>query len=145
MSADHRLEDDLPGALISYFDARNAAFTAARKNLGLSELDARALLFVAEHPGTRPRALAEFLDITSAGVTTLVDRLVTHQAIRRDTHPEDRRGVVLNAIVDLTREPWSALKIFDERIAEAVSRTPEQAGLTVALHSVISEAGRLAS
>ena len=45
-------------------------------------LGARALLFVVGNPGTRPTALREYLGITSAGVTTLIDRLVNRSLVR---------------------------------------------------------------
>ena len=44
-------------ALRQYLDARNAAMVAARASLGISDIDARALLFVVGNPGTRPTVL----------------------------------------------------------------------------------------
>jgi DNA-binding MarR family transcriptional regulator len=100
-------------ALHRYVDARHAAILEARRQLGVNELDARALLYIATHSGTRPTALRDYLGITSAGVTTLVDRLVQHGAVRRDVDPEDRRVNRLSLTVDLEVEPWSALTRFD--------------------------------
>ncbi|MGP3535670.1 MarR family winged helix-turn-helix transcriptional regulator [Microbacterium sp. RD1] len=100
-------------ALHRYVDARQAALLEARRVLGVNELDARALLFIAANPGTRPTALRDYLGITSAGVTTLVDRLVVRNAVRREVDPEDRRVNRLSLTVDLATEPWSALTRFD--------------------------------
>lgn len=93
----------------------------ARRELSLNELDARALLFVVDNPGTRPSDVRDYLGITSAGVTTLIDRLVQRGAVRRDLDTEDRRVNHITAIVDLDDEPWSLLRAFDRSIDAAAS------------------------
>ncbi len=113
---------DLGRALLAYGEQRRAAAGEARRELGLNELDARALLFVAENPGARPSHVRDHLGITSAGVTTLIDRLVQRGAVRRDLDAEDRRVNHITAIVDLDAPPWSALRAFDVRIDEAVAQ-----------------------
>lgn len=110
----------LPDALRRFIDARSAALLDGRRELGLGELDARALLHIAANPGVRPTELREHLGITSAGVTTLVDRLVQRHAVRREPDPDDRRVNRLSVVVDLGAPPWSALTRFDadlERVA----------------------------
>jgi DNA-binding MarR family transcriptional regulator len=104
-----------------YIDARQASITEARRRLGVNELDARALLYISANPGTRPTALREYLGITSAGVTTLVDRLVQHRAVRRDVDDQDRRVNRLTLTVDLGVEPWSALTRFDVQFDRALA------------------------
>jgi DNA-binding MarR family transcriptional regulator len=108
-------------ALARYATARQSAMKAAQRSLGLNEMDARALLYIAENPGARPSRLREYLGITSAGVTTLIDRLVQRDAVRRDTDAEDRRVNHITATVDLDSEPWSALTRFDARFDEALA------------------------
>ena len=107
-------------ALRRYVDARNAALIEARRALGVNELDARAILFVAVNPGTRPSNLRDYLGITSAGVTALIDRLVDRGAVRRDVDPDDRRVNRITLIVDLDAEPWDALGRFDRKFDRAV-------------------------
>ena len=107
-------------ALRQYLDARNAAMVTARASLGISDIDARALLFVVGNPGTRPTALREYLGITSAGVTTLIDRLVGRSLVRRDVDPSDRRVNRITATVDIAEDPWSVLKRFDDDFEVAV-------------------------
>jgi len=114
------LPSSLSGALHRYVEARNAALTAARHALGVNELDARALLHIDAHAGTRPGDLRDYLGITSAGVTTLIDRLVEKGAVRRDVDAEDRRVSRLTATADLHAEPWSVLTRFDDAFAAAV-------------------------
>ncbi len=87
----------------------------------MNELDARALLFVAENPGARPTHVRDHLGITSAGVTTLIDRLVQRGAVRRDLDEEDRRVNHITAIVELDTPPWSQLRAFDAAVEEAIA------------------------
>jgi DNA-binding MarR family transcriptional regulator len=110
----------LQSALQRYLDARGAALLAARTSLGIGELDARALLFVAANPGTRPTRLREYLGITSAGVTTLIGRLVDRGAVRREVDAHDRRVNRITVTVDLDNEPWSALMRFDNDFDSAI-------------------------
>ncbi|HKP06219.1 MAG TPA: helix-turn-helix domain-containing protein [Microbacterium sp.] len=107
-------------ALRRYLDARNAAMVTARASLGISDIDARALLFIVGNPGTRPTALREYLGITSAGVTTLIDRLVSRSLVRRDVDPSDRRVNRITATIDIAEDPWSALNRFDDDFDVAV-------------------------
>ncbi|MGZ2883615.1 hypothetical protein, partial [Pseudomonas aeruginosa] len=62
---------ELGRALLAYDEARRAAMAEARRALSLNELDAKALVFVAQNPGARPSHVRDHLGITSAGVTTL--------------------------------------------------------------------------
>ncbi len=110
----------LAQALQRYTDARSAALLKARHALRVNELDARALLFIAASPGTRPGHLRDYLGITSAGVTTLVDRLAERGAVRREVDAEDRRVNRLTVTVDLSSAPWSALRTFDDAFTAAV-------------------------
>jgi hypothetical protein len=111
----------LAGALLRYVNARAAALLEARRVLRINELDARALLFVADNPGTRPGTLSGYLGISSAGVTTLIDRLVERGAVRRDVDAEDRRVNRLSLTIDLAEPPWSALTKFDDAFNVAAS------------------------
>ena len=113
----------LLGALRRYVEARNAALTSARIALKVNELDARALLYIARNKGTRPGNLREYLGITSAGVTTLIDRLVERQAVRRDVDADDRRVNRISVTVDLDAEPWCALTQFDAAFADALAES----------------------
>jgi DNA-binding MarR family transcriptional regulator len=142
-----RRQSALQSALRRYLDARSAALLAARTSLGIGELDARALLFVAENPGTRPTRLREYLGITSAGVTTLIDRLVDRGAVRRDVDTADRRVNRITITIDLGIEPWSALTRFDTDFDTAVAgrevaTTDDFAALLDELTTATGAAGR---
>ncbi|MFJ6653940.1 MarR family transcriptional regulator [Microbacterium sp. NPDC091313] len=129
-------------ALMRYIDARQASIIQARRDLGVNELDARAILYISANPGTRPTALREYLGITSAGVTTLVDRLVQHRAVRRDVDDQDRRVNRLTLTVDLGTAPWSALTRFDTQFdaALAAADCAESARFAEALDNLTTSA-----
>ena len=88
--------------------------------LGLGELDVKALHYVLQHPGCRPSTLRVYLGITSAGVTTLIDRLIDRGAVSREADPDDRRATLLRVVADLRQEPWDALTRFDDGMATAI-------------------------
>ncbi|MCK6068002.1 MULTISPECIES: MarR family winged helix-turn-helix transcriptional regulator [Microbacterium] len=129
-------------ALLRYVEARQASLTQARQELGVNELDARALLFIASHPRARPTSLRQYLGITSAGVTALVDRLEQRGAVRREVDPHDRRVNRLTVTVDLSAEPWSSLTRFDAAFerALAASGAGEAERLATLLEALIDEA-----
>lgn len=114
--------------LLAYVEARTTAVTAARRELGLGEGDARALLHIADNPGIRPTQLREHLGITSAGVTALIDRLVDRGIVRRDVDAEDRRVNRISLTVDLEDDPWSQLTRFDTDFDQQVLDIDELKG-----------------
>jgi DNA-binding MarR family transcriptional regulator len=113
-------------ALIRYVEQRAAASAEARRRLGINEVDAKTLLHVQGHPGIRPTQLREHLGITSAGVTTLADRLIGRGMLRREQDADDRRVNHLYVEVDLSSEPWSVLTAFDDALdRELRERLPD--------------------
>jgi DNA-binding MarR family transcriptional regulator len=110
----------LAEALRAYIDARDAAMMIARRTLNISETDAKALLFVAGNPGTRPTALRDYLGITGAGVTTLTDRLVNRGVVQREVDADDRRVNRITATIDIAAAPWSELRRFDDDFELAI-------------------------
>ena len=120
MSSVPRELSPLGQALRSYLDARSAALLAARKELGINEMDARVVLHVLSNPGVRPVEIKNVFGLTSAGVTLLTDRLVERGVLRRDPDLEDRRSVRLVATIDVGQAPWSALTRFDDGFEDAV-------------------------
>lgn len=114
----------LSTALEEFVQARTQAIAAARKELRVSELEARALAAIGAEPGIRPSSLREHLDVTSAGVTTLVDRLVERGLLRRELDTDDRRVNHIHLEIDLDVPPWSALTGFRTDVENAVRGEP---------------------
>ncbi|MFS0733927.1 MarR family transcriptional regulator [Microbacterium sp. 1P10UB] len=111
----------LRAALLAYGNARARNLGAARRALDIGEGDARAMLHIADHPGIRPSQLREFLDITAAGVTALLDRLERRDVVRRELDESDRRVTRVTLTVDMDETPWVALTRFDTRFDEATA------------------------
>lgn len=65
----------------------------------LSESRLAALLAATAEPGMTPRQLAQRLDVTSATVTGLLDRLERDDLIERRPHQTDRRTHTLHVTV----------------------------------------------
>ncbi|MCW3493207.1 MarR family transcriptional regulator [Microbacterium sp. SSM24] len=134
-------------ALQVYVQARADAMGAARRELGLGDGDAKALLHIAAYPGIRPTQLRDHLGITSAGITALIDRLVERGIVRRDVDPDDRRVNRISVTVDLDEDPWSQLSRFDNDFDLGVdeieeSETDTFTALLESLTSATVERGR---
>ncbi|MBF4459238.1 MULTISPECIES: MarR family winged helix-turn-helix transcriptional regulator [unclassified Pseudoclavibacter] len=134
----------LSTVLTEYADARSASQNDARRSLGIGEMDARALAYLKENPGARPSALRAHLGLTSAGVSTLCDRLIERGTIHRDTDPSDRRASLLTVMVDLAAEPWNRLGEFDRGIASAIAAEAEPETL-LRLAQLLTHALRVSS
>ncbi|TPX01683.1 MarR family transcriptional regulator [Schumannella luteola] len=118
--------------------------TAAREKLQISQQDARALEYIALNPGVRPGVLREYLGITSAGVTTLTDRLVRRGVVSREADENDRRATHLTASIDLDVEPWSTLTAIDRELEQAIvdSDAHDVAAATDLLERLLGALGR---
>lgn len=72
---------------------------ASRKYMNLGENDMRALRFMiaSQRHGqfATPSDVAKHLDITTASVTKMLDRLAAADYIRRLPHPQDRRSTAI--------------------------------------------------
>jgi DNA-binding MarR family transcriptional regulator len=122
----------LSTALDAFIEARRSAEAAARAELRVSETEARALLRIRERPGIRPSELRDHLGVTSAGVTTLVDRLVERGVLRREVDTEDRRVNHIHLEVDFDAVPWSQLDLFSRDLDDAVDAEPAEVTSTFA-------------
>ncbi|WP_295791354.1 MarR family winged helix-turn-helix transcriptional regulator [uncultured Microbacterium sp.] len=117
----------LSSALDDYVSTREASVAQARRDLGVSELEAAALACIAEEPGIRPSNLRTHLGVTAAGVTTLVDRLIGRGLLRRELDADDRRVNHIHLEVDLDAEPWVALRRFPRDVEAAIRDEPADA------------------
>ena len=118
------LPSALMAALDDYVAARDDAIAKARRDLGVSDLEAAALARIGEDPGIRPSVLRGHLGVTAAGVTTLVDRLIGRGLLRRELDAQDRSVIYNYVEIDLDAEPWVALRRFPREVASAVASEP---------------------
>lgn len=80
-----------------------------------------------ELAGVTPRRLSEHLGISTAAVTTLVDRLVASGHLERTPHPTDRRSVLLVPTDRARREMAAHLADMHERMKAIAARVPRDA------------------
>ncbi len=118
---------DVLNALRDYRASEQAMRRRTRSSMGMGEKDLLALryLFEAEAAGKvmKPKDLGDKLGITSASMTTLIDRLVESGHIRREPpHPTDRRALILKAT------PGS-----DQEVRHTLWNAPPNAGRSVRL------------
>ncbi|GEB46383.1 MULTISPECIES: MarR family winged helix-turn-helix transcriptional regulator [Microbacterium] len=130
-------------ALARYLFERTRCLAEARRTMGLNDIDVVAIIHVARNPGVRPSDLRRHLGITGAGVTTIVDRLVRRDVLRREFDPDDRRVTHVYAMVDLTTDPWRCLTRFDDAFEAALANVGSELQESVA--AVLDTATRSAA
>lgn len=75
--------------------AYTLAQTRYRNDLELNDTDMRALNLLRSAQTLSPGELGRCLGVSSAGTTTVLDRLEAHGYIRRQAHPADRRRTII--------------------------------------------------
>jgi len=98
--------------------AENFRLRAARDVLGVGSTEISALFYLFTEGTSTPTELAGRLQITTASVTELVERLGRAGLARRAPHPHDRRKVVLS----LTETAQRQVGAMFERIAVSTAR-----------------------
>jgi len=98
--------------------AENFRLRAARDVLGVGSTEISALFYLFTEGTSTPTELAARLQITTASVTELVERLGRAGFARRAPHPHDRRKVVLS----LTEAAQQQVGAMFERIAVSTAR-----------------------
>ncbi|XAS72579.1 MarR family transcriptional regulator [Micrococcaceae bacterium Sec5.1] len=116
---------DVLNALRDYRVSEQAMRRRTRSAMGMGEKDLLALryLFEAEAAGKvmKPKDLGDRLGITSASMTTLIDRLVDSGHIRREPHPTDRRALILRPTAGSDQEVRHTLGGMHRRILNVAS------------------------
>lgn len=118
--------------------AENFRLRAARTVLGVGSTEMSALFFLFIEGTSTPTELANRLQITTASVTELVERLGRAGLARRAPHAHDRRKVV----VSLTETAQQQVGEMFERIAVSTARctsllsTVERAAVLRFLHDL---------
>lgn len=88
-------------SLRRWHNAERSMSETARKDMDLGETDMRALRFIITSQVNgqlaTPSQLAHHLEISTAAVTKVLDRLAGRDHIRRLPHPQDRRSTAIEA------------------------------------------------
>lgn len=115
-------------SLRDYRAAETAVRRSARDSMGMGETDILALRYLlrakASGEAVAPKDLSTFLGITSASTTSLIDRLAASGHVERQSHPTDRRSVVVVPTVESDQEVRVTLGAMHRRmmaVAEGMS------------------------
>jgi DNA-binding MarR family transcriptional regulator len=88
--------------LLNRRDLASARHRAAMsRRLGLSDSEMLAVAYLAQHGQLSPSALAQLLDLSSGGITALVQRLEGAGHLIRRRHPTDRRSILVELSPEL--------------------------------------------
>lgn len=122
---------DVINALREFRTSESAMRRRTRSSMAMGETDLLALRYLIDAEaagiGIRPTELAARLGITSASMTSLVDRLVASGYLTREPHPTDRRAVILRPTPGADEGVRHNLNQMHKRMLEAAeSLSPEE-------------------
>ncbi|WP_037366102.1 MarR family winged helix-turn-helix transcriptional regulator [Nakamurella lactea] len=120
---------------------------ALADRMGLSAADHKALDIIDRSGPLTAGALAEQTGLTRSAITALVDRLVRVGYASRDPDPDDRRRVLITAVIDhppAVRRAFADLATAMEEILAGYNRSEQAAirGYLAATIEVLEEAAR---
>ncbi len=123
--------DRLFNSMARLRDVERLVMESSRAYMQLNETDMRALQFIIARNNAgetvSPRRLAEFLRITTASTTKLLDRLEAGGHLHRQPHPTDRRALVLSVSAQTHAAAMSSMgRIQAARIPAAVALAPDE-------------------
>lgn len=132
-------------ALRDYRASEGAMRRRTRSAMSMGETDLLALRYLLEAQAQgrdlSPKDLAAKLGITSASMTTLVDRLVRGGHVTREPHPTDRRALILRPTPGSDEEVRTTLGKMHQRMIEvAAGLSPQETETVVAFLAKMSEA-----
>jgi DNA-binding MarR family transcriptional regulator len=125
------------------------AFDRRASLIGLSLVQARALVYVARHEGIRQAGLSDLLEVQPITLTRLLDRMESAGWIERRPDPDDRRVHRLH----LSDKAWPILERIEELSAAMRAEMlgclsdPEKQTVTdllARIHAAMSERGKSA-
>jgi DNA-binding MarR family transcriptional regulator len=134
-------------SLRDYRAAETEIRRSTRDSMGMGETDILALRYLlrmqASGKQVVPKDLSQFLNITSASTTSLIDRLVASGHVRREAHPTDRRSVVVIPTVESDKEVRETLGSMHRRMMHvAEGLTADEARVVVDFLQRMTEALR---
>jgi DNA-binding MarR family transcriptional regulator len=130
-SARARIQCAVLDALSDYRAAETAMLRRTRSARGHGETDALALRYLEDASrsgeGLRPTELALRMNLSSATVTAVIDRLVRDGLVSREPHPSDRRSSLLRSAKGSVPGKLSASDAEHTPVTDVLdSMSPEQ-------------------
>jgi len=123
-------------AMRTFRAAELAMERRTQQSHGMNANDLLALRYVImsqrEGRSIGPKELAQYLGISSASTTVLIDRLERAGQMRRENSPFDRRALILEPTATTDAEISAALGEVPETMLEVAGRlSPEQAQIVI--------------
>jgi DNA-binding MarR family transcriptional regulator len=99
---------------------------SAGMDMNITDLQALQFVLAREAHGelARPRGLADYLGISTASTTKLLDRLTASGHLVRSVHPSDRRSVVVSSTPHAHDEIRERLEVMHEAMAAVARDVP---------------------
>ncbi|GAB2706118.1 DNA-binding MarR family transcriptional regulator [Microbacterium marinum] len=130
-------------SLRTYRAAETAMRRRTRDSMSMGENELLALRFLLRQPDhtSRPSELVKYLGVTSASVTTMLDRLEKTGRVQRVANPSDRRSIFVRATPHANEEVRETLgKMHELMYGVAVGLTPEAQEHVVAFLQKMADA-----
>jgi DNA-binding MarR family transcriptional regulator len=109
-----------PAAIWRLLKRRELAATRVRsalgRELGLSDQEMLVLAYLEDHGELTPSRLGKLLDLSSGGITALLQRLERDGHVTREAHPTDRRSCVIRPTPKAARRGTEAVAPVVEEI-----------------------------
>ncbi len=115
-------------ALRTYRAAETAMRRRTRDSMSMGENELLALRYLLRQPdhSARPSELVKYLGVTSASVTTMLDRLEKTGRVQRVANPNDRRSIFVKATPHANEEVRETLgRMHELMYGVAVEMSPE--------------------
>lgn len=130
-------------SLRTYRAAETAMRRRTRDSMSMGENELLALRFLLRQPDhtSRPSELVKYLGVTSASVTTMLDRLEKTGRVQRVANPSDRRSIFVRATPHANEEVRETLgKMHELMYGVALGLTPEAQEHVVAFLQKMADA-----
>ncbi|MCU1405829.1 MAG: MarR family transcriptional regulator, partial [Glaciihabitans sp.] len=122
-------------ALSDYRTSEQAMRMRTRVSMRMGASDLQALRFLLKANGedrvVTSRDLASHLGMTSASVTTMLDRLTASGHIQREQHPTDRRSISIVATPGSDDEVRQTLGSMHHRLMDVAEKLPAADALVI--------------
>ncbi|WP_350348154.1 MarR family transcriptional regulator [Agromyces sp. G08B096] len=133
-------------SLRRWHEAAARMSAASERYMKLNHTDMRAIRFLvaARNQGriATPGALAEYLGISSAATTKLLDRLERGGHVARAAHPTDRRALAITVTEHTRRDARETVgRQHARRFAVAAALTPEEREVVVRFLDALAATG----
>ena len=133
----------LQQAVGDHFGRQLSAYTlmfhqAVAQRLGLNATDLKCLDLARGETGLTPGRLAELTGLTTAAVTTILDRLEHAGFVRRERDPKDRRKILVRPLAERAEEVARLFAPLDQAMSHLFEQytTEELAFLDEFAHRV---------